>query len=113
MTNSPTRTETSTTPQETPLGPGRCLVGALIAGAIAFGCYEMTAAIASTFAAKPITSDNFTVQRIAAAVRTLVVGITSLGTGVFGLATFGLLGLAIQLAVRGGKTTAPPPGESK
>jgi hypothetical protein len=39
-------------------------------------------------------------------VRTLVVGLSALGTGIFGLAALGLLGLGIQLLLRRGD--APP-----
>ncbi len=83
--------------QVTPL---RCLIGAALSGIFAFGMYLMTHAIALSFATHKIQSRNQAVQRIAAAVRTLVIGLTTLGMGVFGLATLGLLGLAIQLTIR-------------
>jgi hypothetical protein len=72
----------------------------VVAGAIAYVLYTMTANIAYTFVTKPIHTDNYTAQRIAAAVRTLVVGLAALGTGIFGLASLGLLGLGIQILVR-------------
>jgi len=80
--------------------PMRCLSGAVISGGIAFAAYSLTAAIAQTFAHKPIHSDNFTVVNIAAAVRTLVVGIMALGTGIFGIVAIGLVALAIQLSIQ-------------
>ncbi len=83
--------------QVTPL---RCLIGATLSGVFTFGMYLMTHAIALSFATHKITSNNQAVQRIAAAVRTLVVGLTTLGMGVFGLATLGLLALAVQLTIR-------------
>lgn len=83
--------------QVTPL---RCLIGAVLAGIFAFGMYLMTHAIALSFATHKIQSSNQAVQRISAAVRTLVVGLTTLGMGVFSLATLGLLALAIQLTIR-------------
>ena len=54
-------------------------------------------AIATTFATKPIHSDNQLVVNIGSAVRTLVVGVVALGTGIFGLVAVGLLALAVQL----------------
>lgn len=83
--------------QVTPL---RCVIGAVLSGIFAFGAYLMTHAIALSFATHKIQSSNQAVQRISAAVRTLVVGLTTLGTGVFSLATLGLLALAIQLTIR-------------
>ncbi|MER3475631.1 MAG: DUF3082 domain-containing protein, partial [Leptolyngbya sp. ERB_1_2] len=53
-----------------------------------------------SFATKPISSDSLVVQRISSAVRTLVVGMSAIGTGIFGLAAFGLFGLGIQVLIR-------------
>ncbi len=101
-------TSTTATPNEQP-GVVRCWTGAAIAAAIAYACYQMTVAIATTFAAKPVLSNNVATLNIAVAVRTLVVGICALGTGVFGLAALGLFALGIQLIVQRltGKTTTP------
>lgn len=92
-----TKPTTTTTQNPTPL---RCLTGSLISGGLAIALYSLTAAIAQTFAAKPIHSDNPAVINIASAVRTLVVGITALGTGIFGLVALGLIGLAIQILIQ-------------
>lgn len=78
----------------------KCFSGAFVAGTIAVLAYRMTIAIATTFANKPIVSDNPAVMNIASAVRTLVVGMVALGSGVFGLAALGLFLLGIQLTVR-------------
>jgi hypothetical protein len=83
------------------------LVGAIIAAVLAYACYSMASSIAGTFAAKPIQTDNLIVQRISAAVRTLVVGLTALGMGTFSLATLGLLGLAVQLLLKSGSSSLP------
>ncbi|MBZ8182478.1 DUF3082 domain-containing protein [Oscillatoria salina] len=79
------------------VGPGRCLVGSLISGGFGFALYSLTSAIAQTFADKPIASTNPTAISISVAVRTLVVGVAALGTGVFALVAVGLIALAIQL----------------
>ncbi|NDJ18279.1 DUF3082 domain-containing protein [Myxacorys almedinensis] len=83
-------------PISTMPSPARCLIGALIAAAIAFGAYSLMNAIALSFASKPIHSTNITVVNITIAVRTLVVGIMALATGVTSLASLGLFGLGIQ-----------------
>jgi hypothetical protein len=95
-----TDNQTSHSKDPTPVTPLRCLIGAVISGGIAFAAYSLTIAIAQTFAAKPIHSDNFTVVNIATAVRTLVVGIMALGTGIFGIVAIGLVALAIQLSIQ-------------
>ncbi len=85
---------------QTLTSPLRCLVGALISGAMAFALYLLTSSIAQSFAAKPVTSTNPLTINIAVAVRTLVTGVSTLATGVFGLVTIGLVALAIQIMVQ-------------
>ena len=83
-------------PQKPP-GVFACLGGAVISGLLTLGLYFLTSAIAVAFANKPLHTDNFTAQNISAAVRTLVVGVSTLGTAIFGITTLGLVGLAGQL----------------
>lgn len=78
----------------------RCFTGSLMAGTFSLLAYRLTVSIATTFANKPIASDNAAAQNIATAVRTLVVGMVALGAGVFGMAALGLLLLGIQLTVQ-------------
>jgi hypothetical protein len=68
-----------------------------MAGTIALLFYKMLTAIATTFANKPVVSDNITVVNLSAAVRTLVLGTIALGTGVFGMAAIGLFLLGLQM----------------
>ncbi len=75
----------------------KCFSGSFMAGTIALLAYRLMVGIATTFAAKPIVSDNPTVMNIASAVRTLVVGMVALGAGVFGMAALGLFLLGFQL----------------
>ncbi len=96
-------------PEVTPL---RCLLGATISGALAYGIYLLTKAIAITFATKPILSDNLFVQRIGSAVRTLVLGVASLGTFIFGFVAIGLILLALQLSLQALWKKASPPTDS-
>ncbi len=88
--------------------PVRCIGGSIVAGAIAVVLYRLTSSIAIAFASKPLHTDNFTTQRISAAVRTLIIGLSSLGTGIFALAAFGLFALGIQLLIQRKQEQAPP-----
>ena len=101
-------TENPTDPAQSPPTPGRCLIGALISGGLGIALYSLTVSIARTFAAKPIHSANPAVVNIASAVRTLVVGITALGTGIFGLVAIGLVALAIQILIQQTMDRAEP-----
>ncbi|MDB9519268.1 DUF3082 domain-containing protein [Roseofilum reptotaenium CS-1145] len=80
--------------------PVRCLTGALMSGAITSFLYFLSMSIIETFANKPLATKNAIALNIGAAVRTLVMGMGLLATGVFALTTVGLLALAIQLSVR-------------
>ncbi|XGB43717.1 MAG: DUF3082 domain-containing protein [Nodosilinea sp. LVE1205-7] len=78
----------------------QCFTGTIIAGTIALLAYQLTTAIATSFAHKPVLSANPTVVNLTAAVRTLVVGITALATGVFAIAALGLFLLGIQWLIQ-------------
>ncbi len=85
--------------------PANCLMGATISGALGYALYTLTSSIIQTFANKPLTSFNPLVLRIGSLVRTLVMGVASLGTFVFFFVSFGLLLLAIQLLFQKEKPT--------
>jgi Protein of unknown function (DUF3082) len=78
----------------------RCMTGSLIAGTVAMPLYALTMAIAQSFASKPVHSDNITAIKISVAVRTLVVGMATLATGVFAMAAVGLMALALQILIQ-------------
>jgi len=80
--------------------PIRCLVGAIISGILGFGLYFLTSAIATAFARTPVSTTNMFAMKIGIAVRTLVIGISALGTGIFAIVTLGLIALAIQLSFK-------------
>jgi hypothetical protein len=80
--------------------PLRSLSGAVISAILGILLYRLTSSIALSFASHPIVSDNRIVHNLSAAVRTLVVGICAMGTGIFCLVSVGLVGLAIQVTLQ-------------
>ncbi len=99
MPTPPPKETISDDPTRQPPTPLRCILGAIVAGFIASLMWKLTNSIAISFASTPIDSPNMIVVRMSTAVRTLVVGMSSLGTGIFALAAVGLTGLAIQLVL--------------
>ncbi|HIK29700.1 MAG: DUF3082 domain-containing protein [Oscillatoriaceae bacterium SKW80] len=99
-------TNSATEANQISVNPWRCISGATFSLVLAIACYWMTSAIARTFANKPIHSNNAIVQNISSAIRTLVLGISCLGTFIFGITALGLMALAIQLFFR--QLTKPP-----
>jgi hypothetical protein len=75
---------------------------------MAIATYAMTSSIATTFATKPMIQKTTMASNIASAVRTLVVGSSALATGIFSIAAFGLLALAIQVVVTKDRSTTNP-----
>ena len=87
-----------TPPQKALPSPLSCLTGSLLAGMISIAMYTMMIKIATTFATNPMIQKTTMANNIATALRTLVVGSTALGTGISGIISIGLIGLAIQVA---------------
>ncbi len=87
-----------------PPTPLRCISSSIISGGISTAMYFLTLSIASYFANKPITSTNITVQNISVAIRTLIIGMSALGTAVFAIATLGLMALGIKIIFQQAKT---------
>jgi hypothetical protein len=75
----------------------QCFSGSLVSGALTVLVYRLTVAIAVNFVRHSVHSDNLLVVRLSAALRTLVVGLSAMGTGIFGFVTLGLAGLGVQL----------------
>jgi hypothetical protein len=94
---SPSKPSISASPSDyVPPTPRRCFTGALISGPMAYGLYLLTHSIADSFANKPLPNGRIATN-IAIAVRTLVVGMSTLATAIFAIATLGLIALGIQL----------------
>lgn len=98
-TPTPETTQSTDSSGYVPPTPLRCFTGSIIAGAIATALYYLTASIAETFANKPLPTSNQISINIAIAVRTLVVGMSTMGTAVFAIATVGLFALGIKLLI--------------
>lgn len=103
MNEPPSPENTSPTERESAVDkatPLRCLVASIISGGIAFFLYMLMTSIVQTYATKPVTSTNPVVINLTMAVRTMVIGIAALGTGVFALVGVGLFLLGIQVTVK-------------
>ncbi|CDM93445.1 MAG: DUF3082 domain-containing protein [Limnospira sp. PMC 1291.21] len=84
-------------PDLSSVNPFQVLMGGLFSGGFAIAMYSLTAAIAHTFANQNIYSDNRTALQISIAIRTLVIGGAALVTGIFTIASLGLLALTVQV----------------
>ena len=85
---------------ETPPTPLRCFIGAAIASGIGSALYFLTLSIMQSFANKPLPTGNRIAVNIGTAVRTLVVGMSTLATAIFAIAAVGLVALGIQLLIK-------------
>jgi hypothetical protein len=70
--------------------PFNCLMASLVSSGLAVAIYSD----------KPAVADNQFVLRITVAVRTLVIGVAALGTGVFGFVAIGLFLLGLQVTFK-------------
>lgn len=86
--------------KKAPTSIWRCISGAAIAAFLGYGAYNLTFKIATQFATHPLVSDNYIAIRLSGMVRTLVVGIASMATGVFAFAALGLTVLGLQIALQ-------------
>ncbi len=98
----PGQTTPATTAKKMP-SPLDCLGGSGISAAIAVGAGALTYKIAQNFAAHPLHSTNRLTLSIGGAVRTLVVGVGTLGTFVFAFVALGLIALMIQILIQGNR----------
>jgi hypothetical protein len=89
------------------------LSGAVISGVIAIGLYFLTSSIAQSFASKPLASANPVAINISVAVRTLVVGMSTLATTIFGVTAVGLVCVAIAVAVKQLTNRTNPPSDAQ
>lgn len=80
--------------------PVKCFFSSIFAGVFAYASYILFSSIVQTYATKTITATNPLVINITSAVRTLVMGVVALATGVFALVAVGLFLLGIQLTIQ-------------
>ncbi len=93
----PSEPPTDIKPLPTPL---RSSLGAVIASGLAIALYRITGSISQSFAQKPLHSDNDLVVKITIAVRTLVVGLSTLATFIFAIVAIALVALAVQATIQ-------------
>ena len=86
--------------QEDNVTPLKCFFSSIISGGFAFAIYLLLNSIVQTYASKAITATNPLVINLTTAVRTLVIGIVALATGIFGIVAVGLFLLGIQLTIQ-------------
>ena len=96
----PQEDSTVTKPTKKEATPFSCFLASIVSGGIAALVYSLMNSIVATYADKPIVADSVIVLKITTAVRTLVIGITALGAGVFAIVSFGLFLLGIQLTLK-------------
>ena len=87
--------------------PFNCFTASLISAGLAVASYLLTKSVVLTYVNMPIKFNNPMAASIASAVRTLVMGVTSLATFVFIMVTVGLLSLAVKLIIDEKKVTNP------
>ncbi len=87
--------------------PLRSLTGASMAAAMGLLLYRLTTSIMKSFADHPTISHNTIVVNLSAAIRTLVVGLATMATGIFAFVTLGLVALAIQAVVQSLRSPKP------
>jgi Protein of unknown function (DUF3082) len=80
--------------------PLRSLTGAFLSATMALLMYQLTTGVIHSFALHPTTSHNQVAINLSVAVRTLVIGLVTMATGIFALVALGLVGLAIQLTLQ-------------
>lgn len=113
LTPTPNKDTQAEQSQDALPSPLKALTATLIAGGFAIALYFLTSSIAQTFANKPITSTNPTAINISAAVRTLVVGISTLATFVFGFIAAGLVIVTIYSVIEQSKNKSAPPSDAQ
>lgn len=80
--------------------PSRCFTGALISGGLGTALYFLTMSIIAAFAKTPLPTKSAFAVNIAVAVRTLVVGVSTIATALFAITTLGLIALGIQVWIQ-------------
>lgn len=96
-TPDPPPSNTSASSSYVPPTPARCFRGAVISSGLTFVMYLLTQSIIQALADVPLPTKSVVAANIAVAVRTLVIGVSTMVTAIFGIATLGLLALGIQL----------------
>jgi hypothetical protein len=81
------------------VNPVVALAGSTFALASAGGLWILTTYLATFFALHPVTTDIYFVQRVSGLFRNIVMGLSSLASGFFGVTGLGLFLLGIRVAI--------------
>lgn len=103
MSNPPKPSESAPSPVLP--SPLNCLGSAAIAAGLGLAVGSLTWRIVNTFAATPLPTSSPLATNLSGAIRTLVVGLGTLATGICGMVAVGLVALALQVALRGSTPT--------
>lgn len=87
--------------------PLRCWTGTAVAGSMAIAAYFATQKIAFAFANHPATGNNLAL-RISITVRTLLIGISALATGMFLIISVSLFLLGIKSLLNPQESASTP-----
>ena len=85
---------------QVPTTPSNCFIGVIISGGMAFAMYRLLVAVATSLDNKPIHSNNFLVLNISSLVRNTILGLITMGAGVFSIVSLGLLILGLQVFIQ-------------
>ena len=80
--------------------PLKCFLSSVFSGVMALAVYRLMSAIIEVYSSKPAVADNMLILKVTVAVRTLVIGVAALGTGVFGFVALGLFLLGLQITFK-------------
>ena len=85
---------------EVPTTPFNCFIGVMMSGGMSFAMYRLLITVATSLENKPIHSNNFLVLNISSLVRNTMLGLITMGTGIFTVVSLGLLLLGFQIFIQ-------------
>jgi hypothetical protein len=81
------------------VNPAVALAGGAFGLAMAGGLWFVTLSLAGFFTLNPVETDVYFVQRSAAVIRNIVMGLSSLASGFFGVTGLGIFALGVKVAI--------------
>ncbi|MGF1492340.1 MAG: DUF3082 domain-containing protein [Microcoleaceae cyanobacterium] len=86
--------------QTSKLTPWRCFSNSAVLGSIGLALFFLTRSIMQVYSRKEMYTDNYLAIQMSVAVKTLVTGLSMMGTGVFSFLALGLLILGVKLLIQ-------------